>query len=200
MIYLSQPQLRALIMEAMAQGPIPARQEGAEPPTSEKRKTPPSTQVEPGAGERHGVLERTPSPSKSREEHGGKKGRIETNGCWIRAMPFTAEVMADDLPSSFRQITFEYNGVTDPGEHLSRFENTSFLHRLSDGVKCRVFPTTLTGSAQQWFGQLPEGSISSFGRLSAMFLHHFASSRKHQRGLSLCSVSSKRLENLSENM
>lgn len=209
MIHLTGAQLRALIMEAMAQSPTPVRQEVGEPANIEKRKTPHPTQTEVGDGrrqeveqqeeERRDALERTPSPPKGREERSAKKGRVETEGCWVRAMPFTTEVMVDDLPPSFRPITFEYNGVTDPWEHLSRFENTSFLHRLSDGVKCRVFPTTLTGPAQQWSGQLPERSVSSFGRLSAMFLHHFASSRKHKKGtITLFSIKQRVEEPLRE--
>lgn len=80
--------------------------------------------------------------------------------------------MADDFPPSFRPITFEYGGSTDHWEHLCWFENTALLHRLSDGVKCRVFAMTLTGPAHQWFRQLSAGSIPTFDKLSSMLLHH----------------------------
>lgn len=87
----------------------------------------------------------------------------------------------EDLPTSFRPFTFEYGGTTDPWEHVCRFENAAQLHLLSDRVKCRVFATTLTGPAQQWFGQLHGGSVPTFGKLFSMFLHHFASSRKYRK-------------------
>lgn len=93
----------------------------------------------------------------------------------------TPEVMLDDLPSSFRPFTFEYGRITDPWEHVCRFENTAQLHRISDGVKCCIFATTLTCAAQQWFVQLSGGSIPTFGRLCPIFLHHFANSRKHKK-------------------
>ncbi|KAL0449249.1 UNVERIFIED_CONTAM: hypothetical protein Slati_1481300 [Sesamum latifolium] len=55
-------------------------------------------------------------------------------------IPFTKEVMADELPINCRTPAIaEYDGTTDPQEHLSRFENATLLHRYTDGIKCRVF-------------------------------------------------------------
>ncbi|KAL0336559.1 UNVERIFIED_CONTAM: hypothetical protein Sradi_4867800 [Sesamum radiatum] len=72
----------------------------------------------------------------------------------------------------------EYDGTTDPQEHLSRFENTTLLHRYTDGIKCRIFITTFVRAAQQWFNQLPAGAIGSFQEVRSLFLHQFTSSRK----------------------
>ncbi|KAL0309201.1 UNVERIFIED_CONTAM: hypothetical protein Sradi_5862400 [Sesamum radiatum] len=83
--------------------------------------------------------------------------------------------MADELPSNCRTLAIiEYDSTTDPLEHLSRFENASLLHRYTDGIKCRVFVTTLARAAQQWFNQLSTGSIRSFQEFRSMFLHQFA--------------------------
>ncbi|KAL0458849.1 UNVERIFIED_CONTAM: hypothetical protein Slati_0512100 [Sesamum latifolium] len=55
-------------------------------------------------------------------------------------IPFTEEVMADELPVNYRTPAIaEYDGTIDPQEHLSRFENAALLHRYTDGIKCRVF-------------------------------------------------------------
>ncbi|KAI3448580.1 hypothetical protein Pfo_005245 [Paulownia fortunei] len=109
-----------------------------------------------------------------------------------RGIPFAEEVMMDDLPANFRSLNYDYDGTTDPWEHLCRFENSALLHRYSDGVKCRVFLTTLSKSAQQWFSQLPPNSINSFEEFSSAFLHQFASSRKHQKtSLTLFSIKQK---------
>ncbi|KAL0439226.1 UNVERIFIED_CONTAM: hypothetical protein Slati_2405600 [Sesamum latifolium] len=60
--------------------------------------------------------------------------------------------MADELPLNCRTLAIaEYDGAADPIEHLSRFENAALLHRYTDGIKCRIFVTTFTGAAQQWF-------------------------------------------------
>ncbi|KAK6136273.1 hypothetical protein DH2020_029972 [Rehmannia glutinosa] len=98
-----------------------------------------------------------------------------------KGIPFKEIVLADDLPNNFRALSYEYDGTADPWEHLCRSENSALLHRYSDGVKCRVFLTTLSKFAQKWFSQLPHASIGSFGEFSSAFLHQFASSSKHQR-------------------
>ncbi|KAL0361006.1 UNVERIFIED_CONTAM: hypothetical protein Sradi_3785100 [Sesamum radiatum] len=55
-------------------------------------------------------------------------------------IPFTDEVMADELLVNCRiPAIAEYDGTTNPQEHLSRFENAALLHRYTDGTKCRVF-------------------------------------------------------------
>ncbi|XP_020218783.1 uncharacterized protein LOC109802006 [Cajanus cajan] len=45
---------------------------------------------------------------------------------------------------------------------------------------CKVFPTSLKGSALNWFTRLPPGSIDSFTTLSSRFAIQFATSRPHQ--------------------
>lgn len=45
----------------------------------------------------------------------------------IRGVPFAKNVMVDDLPASFSLITFEYDGTSDPCDHVCRFENTALL-------------------------------------------------------------------------
>ncbi|MED6197218.1 hypothetical protein PIB30_054642 [Stylosanthes scabra] len=45
-----------------------------------------------------------------------------------------------------------------------------------DAVKCRAFPTTLTGLASQWFTSLPAGSISSYSEIRELFLNEFTTS------------------------
>ncbi|KAL0456230.1 UNVERIFIED_CONTAM: hypothetical protein Slati_0962200 [Sesamum latifolium] len=87
--------------------------------------------------------------------------------------------MTDELPANCCTPTIaEYDGTTDPPEHLSRFENAALLHRYTDGIKCRVFITTFARAAQQWFNQLPVGAIGSFQEFQSLFLHQFASSQK----------------------
>ncbi|KAL0416683.1 UNVERIFIED_CONTAM: hypothetical protein Slati_3500200 [Sesamum latifolium] len=52
-----------------------------------------------------------------------------------QGVPFTETVTADELPLNCRTPAIaEYDGTTDPMEHLSRFENTALLHRYTDGI------------------------------------------------------------------
>ncbi|KAL0444480.1 UNVERIFIED_CONTAM: hypothetical protein Slati_2170700 [Sesamum latifolium] len=107
-----------------------------------------------------------------------------------QGIPFIEAVMADELPMNCRTPSIaDYDGTTDPMEHLSRFENASLLYRYTDGIKCRVFVTIFARAAQQWFNQLPIGAIGSFQEFRSLFLHQFASSRKlHKTELSLFAI------------
>ncbi|KAL0444036.1 UNVERIFIED_CONTAM: hypothetical protein Slati_2126300 [Sesamum latifolium] len=67
-----------------------------------------------------------------------------------QGVPFTETIMIDELPLNCRTPAIaEYDGTTNPMEHLSRFENAALLHRYTDGIKCRVFVTTFARVAQQ---------------------------------------------------
>ncbi|XP_074560828.1 uncharacterized protein LOC141817025 [Curcuma longa] len=80
-----------------------------------------------------------------------------------------------------------------------RFENACLLHQYTDGIKCRLFLNTLSGSAQRWFNKLPGSSIRSFKDFKEAFLHQFASSRKHQKTpLNLFTMKQKPKETLRE--
>ncbi|KAL0445434.1 UNVERIFIED_CONTAM: hypothetical protein Slati_2266100 [Sesamum latifolium] len=115
-------------------------------------------------------------------------------------VPFTEEVMVDELLVNCRTpAIIEFDGTTDPQEHLSRFENAALLHRYTDGIKCRVFITTFARAAQQWFNQLPPAVIGSYQEFRSLFLHQFASSRKHRKTeLSLFSIQQKEGESLKD--
>ncbi|KAL0345726.1 UNVERIFIED_CONTAM: hypothetical protein Sradi_4403900 [Sesamum radiatum] len=106
--------------------------------------------------------------------------------------------MADELPMNCCTPTItEYDGTSDPMEHLSRFKNAALLHRYTDGIKCRVFVTTFARVAQKWFNQMQVGAIGSFQEFRFLFLHQFASSKKLRKTeLSLFAVCQKDNESL----
>ncbi|XP_074556805.1 uncharacterized protein LOC141812691 [Curcuma longa] len=49
----------------------------------------------------------------------------------------------------------------------------------TDAIRCRVFSTTLSGSALRWFSRLPPASIDSFEAFKDLFLQHFSTSRTY---------------------
>lgn len=104
--------------------------------------------------------------------------------------PFGLNIVVEELLDRFRPLQIaEYTGSTDPEDHLGHFENAALLHQYTNGVKCRIFLTTLAGSAHQWFNQLPPNSIQSFDDFNTLFLQHFASSKRyHKIMLSLFSM------------
>ncbi|KAL0427278.1 UNVERIFIED_CONTAM: hypothetical protein Slati_2902600 [Sesamum latifolium] len=116
-----------------------------------------------------------------------------------RGVPFSEHIMAEELPAHFRAPAhlLIYDGSTDPAEHIRKFENAALLHRYTDYIKCRIFLTTLTGSAQHWFDHLPAGSVRSFAEFSSLFHHQFASGRKYRKSaISLFGIKQQERETL----
>jgi len=52
--------------------------------------------------------------------------------------------------------------MEDPESDLTAFDTQMMLVGGSDAVKCKLFMSTLTGIAMDWFISLPEGHITSF--------------------------------------
>ncbi|XP_050222491.1 uncharacterized protein LOC126672579 [Mercurialis annua] len=66
-----------------------------------------------------------------------------------------------------------FNEEGDPRDHTSRFTATMWLPSVTDAILCKVFPTTLTGTAQRCYNKLKPGSIKSFAALSTEFLNRY---------------------------
>ncbi|CAA0814772.1 Unknown protein, partial [Striga hermonthica] len=106
-------------------------------------------------------------------------------------------ILDTDLPQGFRGLNISYNGSTDPSRHIKSFENMAVLHRYNDPVQCRAFLTTLRGSAQDWFHQLPSGAIKDFNGFSSSFLNQFASVKPQEKSyLTLMGIQQKEGESL----
>ncbi|CAA0816695.1 Uncharacterized mitochondrial protein AtMg00860, partial [Striga hermonthica] len=109
-----------------------------------------------------------------------------------RGHPFSQHILDADLPQGFRDLNISYDGSTDPSRHMRSFENMAVLHRYNDPVQCRAFLTTLRGSAQDWFHQLPAGAIKDFEGFSSSFLNQFASVRPQEKSyLTLMGIQQK---------
>ncbi|XP_075473381.1 uncharacterized protein LOC142504392 [Primulina tabacum] len=86
------------------------------------------------------------------------------------------------MPRHFKSAKIkDYDGSSDPEEHLARFENMAMLHCYGDQIKCKVFLTTLVDSAQRWFKGLASQSIHCFEDFQKVFLHQFSSSKKYKK-------------------
>ncbi|XP_075499285.1 uncharacterized protein LOC142537674 [Primulina tabacum] len=123
-------------------------------------------------------LEELRKKVKVLEGHVGSKGNAPVaKGC-----PFSDIIVREPLPGHFKSAKIkDYDGSSDPEEHLARFENMAMLHCYGDQIKCKVFLTTLIDSAQRWFEGLAPQSILSFEDFQKVFLHQFSSSNKYKR-------------------
>ncbi|XP_068501465.1 uncharacterized protein [Phaseolus vulgaris] len=67
--------------------------------------------------------------------------------------------------------------MEDPEAHLTAFHIQMMLVGDSDAVKCKLFMSTLTGMALDWFISLPEGHITSLAQLSRLFREQYLANR-----------------------
>ncbi|XP_074306463.1 uncharacterized protein LOC141641709 [Silene latifolia] len=97
--------------------------------------------------------------------------------------PFIDEIARVDLPKKF-VIPFirTYDGTSDPQNHVAFYKQkmlaASIPCEFRQVCMCKRFGTTLTGTALQWYINLPNGSIKSFADLVNTFNQQFASSRE----------------------
>jgi len=71
--------------------------------------------------------------------------------------------------------TFDkYDRTTNPDNHMRVFTHQMMFQVVSDPIWCRVFSTSLTGEALEWFSKLPANNIDSFATLKARFSTQFA--------------------------
>ncbi|CAL0328659.1 unnamed protein product [Lupinus luteus] len=97
--------------------------------------------------------------------------------------PFTSTIMACPLPSHFTRPTNidQYDGTTDPQDHLDSFEASMLFHGATDPIMCRAFPLTLKKAALQWFTRLTPNSISTWATLASSFNTRFTASKEQPR-------------------
>ncbi|XP_073046129.1 uncharacterized protein [Primulina eburnea] len=100
----------------------------------------------------------------------------------LKGCPFSDIIVQETLPEHFKSAKIkDYDGSSDPKEHLARFENMVMLHCYGDQIKSKVFLTTLVDSAQRWFEALAPQSIHCFEDFQKVFLHQFRSSKKYKK-------------------
>jgi len=76
--------------------------------------------------------------------------------------PFSLEILEVVIPNTFAGPKVIFTGMEDPEAHLSAFHTQMVLVGGSDAVKCKLFMSTLTGMAMDWFISLPNSHITSF--------------------------------------
>ncbi|XP_068486741.1 uncharacterized protein [Phaseolus vulgaris] len=77
------------------------------------------------------------------------------------------------VPANTVAMKASFTGVEDPEAHLTAFHTQMMLSGGSDAVYCKVFMSTLSGTALDWFVSLPTGHVSTFQQFSKMFVEQY---------------------------
>ncbi|KAL1811101.1 hypothetical protein ACET3Z_021166 [Daucus carota] len=73
-----------------------------------------------------------------------------------------------------------FDGMRDPEEHLSYFNQLALHYEYRDLTKCRFFAATLRGNAQRWFSRIPARSIDTWADFKKAFLNKFRANQPHE--------------------
>ena len=99
--------------------------------------------------------------------------------------PLGQPILDYDPPRGFSIPPFTmYAGSFDLYDHMLHYHQAIILNAGDDRLLCKVFPTSLKGSALAWFHKLPRGSINTFGELWAAFVSQYLCSVRQKGNIS----------------
>ncbi|CAB4275852.1 unnamed protein product [Prunus armeniaca] len=75
--------------------------------------------------------------------------------------PFTEDILKAKKPVKFTQPKFKlFQGTTDPIKHIYHFQQQMVLEGDDETLLCKLFPSSLSGSAMIWFRQLKPSTFA----------------------------------------
>ncbi|XP_062113032.1 uncharacterized protein LOC133824174 [Humulus lupulus] len=93
-----------------------------------------------------------------------------------RGYPFLERINQLHIPVKFKMPTWNmYTGREDPVSHIHNFELQTDIQGVRDDSRCRIFPPTLSKTAQQWFFKLQPGSIMPWDGFFRILYSQFSS-------------------------
>ena len=99
---------------------------------------------------------------------------------WSNSL-FTTSINGHSLPLKFKMPSLDSNdGTRDPFDHIVTFKTTMHLQGVPDKIMCRAFLTTLKGPMQVRFSKIPPNTVSSFEKLSKLFVNNFIEGQRHK--------------------
>ncbi|XP_059668903.1 uncharacterized protein LOC132313992 [Cornus florida] len=114
--------------------------------------------------------------------------------------PFTNDVYLVERSKKFTMPSFTlFDGTRDPSRHLDHYAQKMALDYRNDPWICRVFPTSLTRAALEWFRNRPHKSIPDYVTLYTMFRAQYCRNKKQKKSItSLFTVRQKKGETLQD--
>ncbi|KAG8387836.1 hypothetical protein BUALT_Bualt02G0062500 [Buddleja alternifolia] len=122
---------------------------------------------------------------------------MEEKALQRRNSPFCEAILSESLGNFRIPDLPKYDVSTDPKQYIVAYDNLMTMHNLSDALNNRIFVTTLTGQAHEWFTNLPTGCIVDYVQFRRKFDYHFASKRMYAKSVAhLFNIRQKEDENL----
>ena len=112
--------------------------------------------------------------------------------------PFSKEIERVDLPLRFSNPKLRvYDGISDPADHVQRYQHSMALWIGNESLMCKVFPSSLGDLALKWFSLLKPRSIHSFREVAGSFVTYFVTNSKQPKDVgALLSLQKQSLETL----
>ena len=88
-------------------------------------------------------------------------------------VPFLQAIMDVVISATCVGLKATFTGVEDLEVHLTTFHTQMMLIGGSDAVRCKLFMSTLVGTAMDWFISLPDGHMTSFPQLTKLFREQY---------------------------
>ncbi|XP_068504024.1 uncharacterized protein [Phaseolus vulgaris] len=90
---------------------------------------------------------------------------------------FSQEIVDATIPATLVGPKVTFTGTEDPEAHLTAFHTQMMLVGGSDAVRCKLFMSTLAGTAMNWFISLLDGLVTSFPQLTKLFRAQYIANR-----------------------
>lgn len=82
--------------------------------------------------------------------------------------------MDEPILPQFKMLQLESDdGTSNPIDHLNNFRAIMLLHKATDSIFYRAFPSTKRNATYYWYSSLQASLIGSFERLDQYFVVHF---------------------------
>ncbi|CAB4272521.1 unnamed protein product [Prunus armeniaca] len=99
---------------------------------------------------------------------------------------FKEDILNAKKPVKFTQPKFKlFEGTTNPIEHIYHFQQQMVLEGDDEALLCKLFPSSLSGSALIWFRQLKPRSIGGFTQLCEMFISQYICNQKRRKDVTI---------------
>jgi len=96
--------------------------------------------------------------------------------------PFSESIFGCECSKKFTTPTFHcYSGLSDPIQHLRKYQDKMVVYARNDPILCRIFPSSLKGVVSFWFYFLSPRSIHNFKDLTKLFLSQYSSRQEFKQ-------------------